>query len=98
MAREFLARGDRVRFEAPERVYEHVGWDTQTTQAGFEARLQNIGWGAAWMAMGVVYMLVAQVVVRWLMGRARAPDARAAHERPVRERSRSAGLWTSVPV
>jgi hypothetical protein len=56
-------------FEAPERVYDHVGWDTQTTQAGVEARMQNIGWGVAWMAMGVVYMLVAQVVVRWLMFR-----------------------------
>ena len=32
-----------------------------------------------------IAVAMGSVVVRWLMGRARAPDARAAHERPVRE-------------
>jgi hypothetical protein len=54
-------------FEVPDRVYQHVGWDTQTEKLGVEARLQNIGNGVFWALLGLIFMVVAQLVVRCFM-------------------------------
>ena len=56
-------------FESIDKVYPHVGWDTQTTADGFEARVWNILSAILWAAIGLIFMQLSQLNVRYLMFR-----------------------------
>eukprot|EP01048_Picozoa_sp_COSAG05_P016016 COSAG05_NODE_2007_length_3714_cov_6.483084_1_plen_289_part_00 len=47
-------------FAPVERVYPHVGFDTQFEPSGMLARFANIGTSLLWASLGVVFMFVAQ--------------------------------------
>lgn len=54
-------------FESVDRVFEHVGFFTQMTKEGLNARLWNIATAVGWSAVGVVLMQISQLVVRKVM-------------------------------
>jgi uncharacterized membrane protein YjfL (UPF0719 family) len=51
-------------FTTPTEAYLHVGFGTQFTLDGVQARLQNIGGAVVWQIIGVVLMTLSQAVIR----------------------------------
>lgn len=51
-------------FTTPEQSYDHVGFDSQSTEAGVEARIKNIGNSIVWQVVGVVLMVISQAIIR----------------------------------
>eukprot|EP01046_Picozoa_sp_COSAG06_P020167 COSAG06_NODE_1467_length_9367_cov_1.784527_5_plen_579_part_00 len=50
-------------------LLEHVGFDSAFESGGLTARLENIGFGVLWTAVGTVFMVVTQLLIRKVMFR-----------------------------
>ena len=65
-----ISFGAITEFDSGGELYEHVGFDTAYGAFGVNAtvlpRLENVGFGVLWTVVGMIFMIIAQVILRHL--------------------------------